>query len=704
MLDYGKKASLAMSTKTSLPSNLSPHHARAHAADTYRQLAPPPQLPSVQLSSRHQDPAIDRQDRLVANDYNPNGQSIGVVRCHEGRGWQERGRHASERLGRFSETEIDSFVVDLALVLRREYDCWVEQCWHEAFHHVFTRTVPDLIINLIATGATPIFLRKNIIFGGQSLDHLFESQMLHMLFEELERRLSGSRPQSALRSSSVLQQPLLNTVRNSFPLSSSTNQLAPNCRDGVCFHNLACYHGIPEEEDDHGLCLCHLTTCMSCFHHFALNRRGPISRLPYEVLDTPAVDGWLGEVESEAHARARLESLRRKYPSQTSLPTGKGFAHVPKETSPQKKDSVKLPQIFPHPQMTDVLAVEENLRWRLNKLGAPDPAIESRYGPCSNNPIALEGLNILPTSPDLHAETNSSPSTNPRKNMRVTKVRGKGKNRRVTIQNGTPAMGANIEDKGKVPISGAAEKKVLLPDEWIESDPGERNTAVVLTFRHFVKLLHQIAIAACPFSYPDYRHDIPEFQKMHPVALYRRLVEPVLERRASQLDSSLSVIGGKGGRNGKIDTLAEKELHAWRSCMDKWAEEFGGKERKKGNDQSSEKNHSFAIIYYTRAISLDPKKTVYYSNRAIAFNQAGLRLHAEADCTYLLQKDPKNQKALYQRALARRGMGRFEEAEDDLEELLKLSEDNESARALLNMIQAEAHRSDEEIARDYSTD
>lgn len=65
-------------------------------------------------------------------------------------------------------------------------------------------------------------------------------------------------------------------------------------------------------------------------------------------------------------------------------------------------------------------------------------------------------------------------------------------------------------------------------------------------------------MAASPFSHPDYPSDIEELLRMHPIALYRRLTESAMERRYNA-----------------------EEVKAWKSCMDKWAEEFGGKERKK---------------------------------------------------------------------------------------------------------------------------
>ena len=64
----------------------------------------------------------------------------------------------------------------------------------EAFHYLFTRTLPTLIIHLILTGATPQFLRRSIVHGGWPLDTLFQTQMLDLLYTELELRLSGARP------------------------------------------------------------------------------------------------------------------------------------------------------------------------------------------------------------------------------------------------------------------------------------------------------------------------------------------------------------------------------------------------------------------------------------------------------------------------------------------------------------------------------
>ncbi|WWC69201.1 uncharacterized protein I206_103138 [Kwoniella pini CBS 10737] len=637
-----------------LPPHFPSPQALAQAANAYRQPAPPPSLPSIQIQSRHQESSASSQ-------LNSDEKGVGVIRCSEGRAWQEKHRHASERLGRFNEADMDGFVDDMGMILRKEYDCWVEQCWQEAFHHLFTHTLPNLIIHLIMTGSSPNFLRRNIVYGGQRLDHLFQSQMLHLLYEELEKRLSGLRPHSNAEAGPSTLDKLSTLALPTPPVPSTSTNQTSLYRDGICFHNLSYNHGIPEDEDDHGPCLCQLTTCFSCFHTSAVQRKGPTSLLPYELKSTKVSNSWLGGIESEEQSKLRQDSLTRKPSNIINLPSGKGFIQNSKSPNSPNLHSKKVergPQIFPHPQMTDVLAVEEHLRWRLKELGARDPAVESRYGPSTNHPLALDGIDLpslLPPtnqsdetlSEDGSTKSSIPPSKSPApptgNKIKVAKGRG-GKMRKMIINpNGTTPKTkdqSNGKD-GKKPI-------VYLPKDWTEEEAAQRNTAIVLTFRHLVKLLHQISTAASPFSYPSYAKDIDELQRVHPIALYRRLAEPSVQRR---------------------DDL--NELKAWQGCMDKWAEELGGKERKRGNEYSNSKEHGLAVICYTRAISLDGKKTVYYSNRAIAYNNLGEFEKAEQDCNYLLKIDNKNQKALYQRAISRKGLGKLKLAELDLEELLK---------------------------------
>ncbi len=136
--------------------------------------------------------------------------------------------------------------------------------------------------------------------------------------------------------------------------------------------------------------------------------------------------------------------------------------------------------------MTDVLAVEEHLRWRLKEMGAADPAVESRYGPSTNAPAALEGIEL----PEDNSEDGSvkggagggggvgNGNGNGKEGKMVKVTRGKGKVRRVV--NGTGGKKGEVgKDKGRI---------CFLPKEWAEEDPVVRNMAIVLTFRHFIKV------------------------------------------------------------------------------------------------------------------------------------------------------------------------------------------------------------------------
>ena len=321
------------------------------------------------------------------------------------------------------------------------------------------------MIHLILTGSSPTFLRRQIVHGGPNLDLMFQNQILEIMYSELELRLSGSRPSEV---GTRLPNPMSPIPPNPNPPPSGPP------RDGVCFQTLAQAHDIAAEEDDHGMCLCDLTACLGCFRVAAISRKGPISLLPYELAQTQAAAGWTGGVESSAQAQARRAGFHANTTAKQAIPEGKGFVQN------VKADPVPRPlPMFPHPQMTDVLAVEEHLRWRLKEMGAADPAVESRYGVSTNSPSALEGVDL----PDIGDDPSEDGSVKggPPKGKMVKVSRGKGKVRRV-MQGGPP--------KKKEEIKGDDKSKAIcyLPRDWAEEDPSVRSTAIVLTFRHFVKV------------------------------------------------------------------------------------------------------------------------------------------------------------------------------------------------------------------------
>lgn len=103
---------------------------------------------------------------------------------------------------------------------------------------------------------------------------------------------------------------------------------------------------------------------------------------------------------------------------------------------------------------------------------------------------------------------------------------------------------------------------------------------------------------------------------------------------------------------------------------------------------------------YSRAISLDPKKTVYFSNRAVALNAQGKHKEAESDCKHILAKDGKNSKAYYQRAVARKGQAKWREAESDLKMVLKFDPGTESAINMLGIVKAQVAKLPKQTAQD----
>ena len=115
-------------------------------------------------------------------------------------------------------------------------------------------------------------------------------------------------------------------------------------------------------------------------------------------------------------------------------------------------------------------------------MGASDPAVEARYGPCTNSPAALDGIDSREDiSEDGDALAMSNGHNKPKgKPVQMTKGKG-GKGRR-------PVNGAVGGAKKPTP---AKTKHVLLPRQWIDADPQERNMAIILTFRHLVKVSDQ---------------------------------------------------------------------------------------------------------------------------------------------------------------------------------------------------------------------
>ncbi|KAL5035511.1 hypothetical protein BDV3_005417 [Batrachochytrium dendrobatidis] len=99
-------------------------------------------------------------------------------------------------------------------------------------------------------------------------------------------------------------------------------------------------------------------------------------------------------------------------------------------------------------------------------------------------------------------------------------------------------------------------------------------------------------------------------------------------------------------------------------------------EKEKGNEYFKRKNFKRAVQCYTKSIELNPADTVPIINRAMAHIKLFNWVKAESDCSLGLEIQPKNVKALWRRGIARRELGKFELALQDLEMAMVLEPAN----------------------------
>jgi tetratricopeptide (TPR) repeat protein len=119
-----------------------------------------------------------------------------------------------------------------------------------------------------------------------------------------------------------------------------------------------------------------------------------------------------------------------------------------------------------------------------------------------------------------------------------------------------------------------------------------------------------------------------------------------------------------------------------------------------GNDAMKQSQYAVAIDCYSKAIDIDPKNLLFYNNRAQAYLKTNRFVDAEHDASHVIHhsstasassddndKDGQLKKALFRRALARRGQGdvmvngksSLEQAADDLKRLITLEASNKTA-------------------------
>ena len=71
--------------------------------------------------------------------------------------------------------------------------------------------------------------------------------------------------------------------------------------------------------------------------------------------------------------------------------------------------------------------------------------------------------------------------------------------------------------------------------------------------------------------------------EIHPLAVYRRLVEPYVRRRAAQYEDKRARYEAAGIKPADQDTpqaeVLKVDYNAWRNCMEKWEKEVAVREK-----------------------------------------------------------------------------------------------------------------------------
>jgi hypothetical protein len=126
-MSMGMSMGMGMGSYTPFPPGYSSQQiaAAAAAANAIRQPAPPPQLPNCPIYTRHQDQGLQNVPKT------PDGVILGdgKLRCPKEKIWGGPEDHEARRSAALTEGEMAQFIEDMATVMRREYDSFVEQCW-----------------------------------------------------------------------------------------------------------------------------------------------------------------------------------------------------------------------------------------------------------------------------------------------------------------------------------------------------------------------------------------------------------------------------------------------------------------------------------------------------------------------------------------------------------------------------------------------
>lgn len=212
------------------------------------------------------------------------------------------------------------------------------------------------------------------------------------------------------------------------------------------------------------------------------------------------VDGVYEGVPTPPHHHLGYQQQQQQHYTATSASaTGYPQQYTSQPTSAPKRPS---PLQIRHPEMSDILLVEEHLRTRLHYMASPDVIL--RYGD-EEEFIPPEEL-VMPPSPPLQdAPLAPEPAPAPKPQVKVIqgrKMKGgkmKGQQQKLTVaktptassSTPTPPPEKTLAERDRERVQQEVRTRLngsQLPRTWTDESASSRNMAVILTFRHLVKV------------------------------------------------------------------------------------------------------------------------------------------------------------------------------------------------------------------------
>lgn len=345
--------------------------------------------------------------------------------------------------------------------------------------------------------------------------------------------------------------------------------------NGICFYDLALLHH--RSGDDHGPCMCDLTACRTCFHEllYFRGRRevvasgpGPGEREARRVVEAELRDAKERVAKEDQESTQRRDGaddpLLPQSPSKPPRPEcdcqESGDEHCPhrrastQQGNPPRSTArshpiLQLPQPTPqlhlrrtsplqikHPDMADIMLVEEHLRTRLHYMANPDVVL--RYGdeeefipPVDLMPVSAMNAKDASSKVQNHT-THPPPSTQPPSSSPHATAATQHPQTLAKPKVGSKKVIQGRKMKGGRVVKGGLPPKILpqptaaelahessisgeygstedaeshsgdsaqpqmkprlngsqLPAIWTTESASSRNMAVTLTYRHLVKV------------------------------------------------------------------------------------------------------------------------------------------------------------------------------------------------------------------------